>query len=205
MSTALGGKTGERGARLQAGPLYRLTVKQYLKMIRTGILTVEDKVELLEGVIVAKMGRDAPHVLVTRLILDALYRILPAGWFAAKEDPFRTGDSVPEPDCLVIRGTIRDYAKRHPGTTDLALVVEVANTSLGRDRGRKRRIYARAGMPFYWIANLQANQLEVYSDPTGPADGPAYRQVQILGPDDEVPVILDGREVGRIAVRDLLP
>ena len=201
MSTALDRTTGERSARFQAGPLYRLTVKQYLKMIRTGIPTVEDKVELLEGVIVAKTGKNAPHFLVAKLILDVLYRILPVGWHAAKEDPFRTGDSVPEPDCLVIR----DYAKRHLGATDLALVVEVANTSLGRDRGRKRRIYARAGMPFYWIANLQANQLEVYSDPTGPADEPAYRQVQILGPDDEVPVILDGREVGRIAVRDILP
>lgn len=189
----------------QSGPPNRITVKQYLEMIETGILTKDDKSELLEGLVVAKLRKDAPHVLVTRLILDALIRILPVGWHAAKEDPFRTGDSVPEPDCLVIRGAIRDYSTSHPDAVDLGLVVEVANTSLGRDQGLKRRIYARAGVPFYWIANVQAKQLEVHSDPTGPADEPAYRRVQILGPDDEAPVVLDGQEVGRIAVRDLLP
>lgn len=187
------------------GPLYRVSVEQYLEMIRADILRDEDRVELLEGVIVAKMTRHPSHVLATRLILDALGHIPLNGWFVAKEDPIQTRDSVPEPDCSVIRGAIRDYALRHPGLGDMALVVEVAESSLARDRGAKMRIYARAAIPVYWLINLNDRRVEVYTDPTGPADHPTYRQGWAFGPEDELPVILDGREVARIAVRDLLP
>lgn len=185
--------------------MYRLSVEQYLDMARMGILTTDDRVELLEGVLVAKMTKYPPHVLSTRLIMNALEGVVPAGWFVAKEDPIATSDSVPEPDCAVVRGTIRDYASRHPGSGEMAMVVEVADSSLGRDRGFKRRIYARAAIPIYWLANLVESRIEVYSDPTGPASKPEYRAVQVFGPDDAIPVVIDGREVARLAVRDLLP
>lgn len=205
MSTVMSEVIGEGQVRFPIGPLHRFSVEQYLEMVRAGIITDEDKVELLEGVIVAKMGRNPPHVTVAKLVFAALSRVLPDGWHAAKEDPFQSTDSVPEPDCAILRGAIRDYGNKTPASSDIGLVVEVSNTSLSRDRGRKRRAYARAGLPFYWLVNLRASRLELYSDPTGPADKPTYHNVRILGPDDEVPVVLDGREVGRIAVRDILP
>jgi hypothetical protein len=80
------------------GPLYRLSVEQYLEAVRLGVLTEDDRAELLEGVLVAKMGKNPPHVVATKLLCAALARILPAGWHVAKEDPLRTEDSVLEPN-----------------------------------------------------------------------------------------------------------
>src|SRR5581483_11694181 len=140
-----------------------------------------------------------------RLTTHALDRSLPPGWHVAKEDPVVTADSEPEPDVAVLRGEIRDYTDRKPGPEDLGLVVEVADSSLRQDRTVKKRIYARAGVPWYWIVNLLDRRLEVYSDPTGPARRPDYRTRKDYGPEDEVPLVLDDREVARLAVRDLLP
>ena len=106
---------------------------------------------------------------------------------------------------MVIRGQPRDYLEHHPLARELALVVEVSDSSLGHDRGFKKAIYAAAAIAVYWIINLVDRQVEVYTDPTGPADPPDYRQPQDFGPADEVPVVIAGREVARIPVRELLP
>ena len=84
-------------------------------------------------------------------------------------------------------------------------MIEVADSSLDEDRGWKKQIYAHARIPVYWIVNLVARQVEVYTDPTGPADQPDYRQRRDYGPTDEVPLVLDGQEVARIRVSELLP
>jgi Uma2 family endonuclease len=186
-------------------PVWRLSVDQYHAMIRAGILTDDDPVELLEGFLVAKMAKNPPHILAKRLFRRALEQVIPASFFVDEEDPVTTDDSEPEPDVAVFRGTPRDYPDRHPGPQDTALVVEISDSSLGRDRNRKKRIYARASVPVYWIVNLVDRQVEVYTDPTGPADKPDYRQRKDHGPAETVPVVVDGREVGRLTVGDLLP
>lgn len=99
----------------------------------------------------------------------------------------------------------RAYQTRHPGPQEAALVVEVADATLRRDRTLKLRIYARASVPVYWIVNLIDRQIEVYTDPTGPAEQPSYGQHRDYGPADDAPLVLDGREVGRVAVREVLP
>jgi Uma2 family endonuclease len=76
---------------------------------------------------------------------------------------------------------------------------------LARDRGWKKRIYARAKIPVYWIVNLVDMQIEVHADPTGPAEVPDYRQRDVYIPGDSVPVILDGQEIGKVEVTALLP
>ena len=192
-------------ARLPFGRLHRFTPEQYLRMIRVGIITEDDGCELLEGVIVAKRARNPEHVGVARLIFAALSAIVPEGWHVAKGDPFRATDSVPEPDGFVLKGTIRDYMRKTPEHSGLALVVEVSMITLARDRGRKRRIYAHAGIPVYWLANLRENHLELYTEPSGPSPNPSYRNVQTFALDDSVPVVIEGREVGRILVRDIFP
>jgi Uma2 family endonuclease len=190
---------------LVLGPIYRLSVNQYLQMARAGILTEEDRVELVEGVLVTKMGRNPPHILVTKRIYKALTAAVPRGWTVSKEDPFEALVSVPEPDCLVMRGSDDDYRDRLPEPQDVALVVEVSETSLAQDQQEKKRTYARAAIPVYWIVNLISRRIEVYGDPTGPDAQPDYHTRRDYGPDDEVPVVIAGREVGRLAVRDLLP
>jgi Uma2 family endonuclease len=186
-------------------PIWRLSVEQYHEMARAGILTRDDRVELLDGWLVAKMTKHPPHVIATGQTQDALRGIVPDGWFVAKEDPVTTPDSEPEPDLAVVRGTRRDYRDRHPGPQDVALVVEVADTSLPRDQAIKKHLYARAGFPVYWLINLPEGRIEVYTDPTGPADRPDYRQRRDYGPSEAVPLVIDGREAGLLVVRELLP
>jgi Uma2 family endonuclease len=188
-------------------PIYRLSVAQYHAMAGHGILTEDDPVELLEGWLVQKMKRYRPHTLMTGLVRRALEGLPSEGWYIDSHEPITTADSEPEPDVIVIRGDPDDYPDFHPGPDAVALVVEVADSTLRRDRTIKKRIYAhaRARIPIYWIANLIESRFEVYTDPTGPAEQPDYRQRQEYGPDDEIPVVLDGVVVGRLLVRDLLP
>ena len=186
-------------------PIWRLTVPQYHEMVRRGILTDDDPVELLEGWLVVKMGKNPPHVLATDLTADKLHEVKPEGWHVRRQDPITTNDSEPEPDVALARGSNRDYHERHPGPGDLALVVEVADWTLDRDRVTKKRAYARAGIPVYWIVNLIDRQVEVFTDPTGPADEPSYRQHSEVPETSSVALTIDGRDVATIAVRDLLP
>jgi Uma2 family endonuclease len=186
-------------------PIYRLTVAQYHAMADHGILTEDDPVELVEGWLVQKMTKHRPHSRCTLRTRRALESHTPPGWYVDAQEPITLPDSEPEPDVVVIRGAEDDYVDCQPSAGDVALVVEVADSTLAIDQGPKKRAYARAGIPVYWIANLPAGRFELYSDPTGPSDQPDYRQHQTYGPDDELPVVLDGLEVGRLSVRDLLP
>jgi Uma2 family endonuclease len=186
-------------------PIFRLSVEQYHEMIRSGILTADDRVELLEGWLVLKMSKNPPHRVATELAADALRLVVPQGWYVTTQEPVTTSTSEPEPDISVVRGRPRDYVDRHPGPEHLAMVVEVADSSISRDRGIKRRAYARAGVPIYWIVDVAERRVEICTLPTGPAEQPAYGAVQQYGQDEMLPVIIGGQEVGRIAVRDILP
>jgi len=174
-------------------------------MIEADIIDEDTPVELLEGWLVQKMGRNPPHDLATGQLQDLLPPLLPPGYFVRIQGAVTTDTSEPEPDGMVVRGKRRDYAKRHPGPKDSVLIAEVADSSLRRDRGWKKRIYARARVAVYWIVNLVDNQVEVYTEPTGPAKQPDYRQRTDYKPGDKVPVVIDGRVVGQLLVDDLLP
>jgi Uma2 family endonuclease len=169
-------------------------------MIESGILTDDDPVELLEGWLVTCMPKSPRHSHVTRLTRDAFERVVPSGWFVDAQEPITTADSEPEPDVMIVWGHRDNYADRHPGPGDIALVVEVADATLTRDRGLKLRLYAAAGISHYWIINLPDQQLEAHHAP----DGATYRVRTVYAPADSVPLIIAGAEVARIAVRDLL-
>jgi Uma2 family endonuclease len=188
-----------------ADGLWRLSVEKYHEMIEAGILVDDDPVELLEGLLMEKMSKNPAHVFAAQSTRLALERLTPAGWFINTQDPITTLESEPEPDVSVVRGGRREYLARHPFPQDLALVVEVSDSSLRRDHTMKQRVYARASVPAYWIVNLIDGRIEVYTDPTGPEEKPSYRQRNDYSPADEVPFLIEGREIGRIAVRDLLP
>jgi Uma2 family endonuclease len=186
-------------------PVVRLSVKQYHEMINAGILGDGDPVELLEGWLVLKMPKKPSHSSVTRLVRKALLARIPPGWYVDSQEPVTTADSEPEPDLLVMRGDESTYLTRHPRPKDVALVVEVSDVTLHRDRTLKKRIYSRAKIPVYWIVNLIDGHVEVYTGPTGPGDRPDYRRRRDYGRDDELPLVIGRREVGRLAVRELLP
>jgi Uma2 family endonuclease len=171
-------------------------------MIQEGVLERRDRVELIEGLLVVKLSKNPPHIVAGNIGREALARIAPPGWHVAKEDPIMVSDwSEPEPDLALIRGQPRDYLQRHPTAAEVALVVEIAESSLSTDRSEMGRIYAASGIPYYWIVNLIDRQVEVYTGP-GPA---GYQSRQDLKPGQDVPVVVDGVEVGRIPVADILP
>lgn len=185
--------------------LWRLSLEQYHAMARAGILTENDPVELLEGWLVYKMTKNPPHSVATLLMQNALRPFLLEDWFLSSQEPITLANSEPEPDIMIVRGAIRDYLNRHPGVGDTALVIEVADSTLRVDRSFKKHIYARAGIPVYWIVNLIDQQIEIYSQPTGASKRPDYHIRQDYLQADELPVVVDGREIGRLAVKELLP
>ncbi|MBA4188343.1 MAG: Uma2 family endonuclease [Planctomycetaceae bacterium] len=188
------------------GDIWRLSVDRYEAMVLAGVITVNDRVELLEGVMVNKMSKSPAHVTATLLIEDVLRQLVPSGWSVRTEQPIRLDDSEPEPDGVVARGTSRTFAGRHPAPAEIPLVIEVADSSLRRDREDKRRIYARNGITVYWIVNVVDRIVDVYTGPSGPtAITPDYASLTTYRPGDTVPVVLAGTVVGNVKVDDLLP
>jgi Uma2 family endonuclease len=159
-------------------PVRRFTVDEYMRLGDAGILTEDDRVELLEGFIVQKMPRIPRHDATIDILGGLLHRLLPAGWYARDQKVLLTSDSAPEPDMAIVLGEPRDYWKKHPTGKDAVLVIEVSESSLDRDR-RKQRIYARAGIRQYWILDLSANQIEMYAEPDA-ARG-EYQQKKVVG------------------------
>jgi Uma2 family endonuclease len=179
--------------------LYRMTIDEYE---RIGGMLDDDRIELIDGYLVKKMSKNPPHIWAVKTTLKILAGLLPPGWTWRKEDPVRIPDfDEPEPDLAIVRGSDDDYKVRIPGPADVALVIESSETTLARDQGPKLSNYAKAGIPVYWIVNLVDNQVEVYSSPS--PDG--YKVHHDFKPGQDVPVVIDGVEVGRIAVADILP
>jgi Uma2 family endonuclease len=188
---------------------HRITVEEYHRMAEAGIFGPESRVELLEGVIVDKMTKKTPHVHATDLLDDLLHHFLPRGsdYFASMGNPvtIEDRDGEPEPDAMVLRGRLSDYAGRRRTPTDAALVIEVSDTSYRYDRFDKWVTYAGAGVLIYWILDLNRSRLEVHTEPSGQGETASYTRTQVFSPDDEVSLILDGREVARFAASEILP
>lgn len=184
-------------------PLHRITVDEYERIIASGALEDSGRVELIDGYMVDKMGKNADHRYTTRETLKELDRRLPPGWTSQKEDPVRIPDfDEPEPDIAVIRGSDADYRGRLPTADDVAMLVEVSEAKLRQDRGKRRTAYARANIPVYWIVNLVDRQVEVYTRPT--RDG-RYRSRKDYKPGQQIPVVIAGQQLPPIPVDDILP
>jgi len=185
---------------------YRLTVRQFEKMIDAGVFRDEDHVELLGGLLVDKMVKKDPHNFAVGELAERFRDALKPAWVVLEEKSVVLGRFWrPEPDVAVARGPRARYRSNAPGRDDLGLLVEVADTSYAKDRGKKWRKYAAAKIATYWIVNLPQRQIEVYTASFGRGKSAGYRDVTIYGEDDEVPLIIEGRELGRIKVRDVLP
>ena len=162
----------------------------------------DNRVELIDGYIVRRDEMKPAHVGATECLRRRIGAVIPAGWYVREDKPVRIPDwTEPLPDIAVVRGDYRSYLVRHPDPADIALIVEVSDTSLAKDRGEKWDNYAKAGIPVYWIVNLIDHQVEVYTEPAESS----YGAKRVYKPGEDVPVMIDGDEVGRIAVSDILP
>jgi Uma2 family endonuclease len=183
----------------------RWTRAEYDRMVEVGLLGEDDRVELIDGEILTMTPQDSLHSTAITLAHDAL-RVAFAGIGHVRgQCPIALDDmSEPEPDLAVVAGAVRDYTHEHPAAA--LLLVEVALTTLSYARRRKASLYARAGIPEYWVINLRERCLEVYRSPIPREEaryGFDYAAVERLDADRSVTPLLAPTAV--IAVADLLP
>lgn len=144
--------------------LHPLTVDDYRRMVDVGILDEDDKVELLEGAIIAMSPEGRPHAHVYATLTEHLVRgIEDRSLFVRPGNPFEVQpDSMPEPDLAIVD---RSDSSWNSTPERAHLIVEVSFSSLKKDLDRKARIYARAGVPEYWVVNLKALVVHVHLEP----------------------------------------
>ena len=187
-------------------PPHRMTIERYERLVESGVYGPKDPVFLWEGRLVEEMPKGRPHSIASMCLYHPLVLLMLVGWHVEHESPLKIGlDSMPEPDLMVVRGVPRDYLQRSPTAHDVAIVIEVSDSSMAQDSVTKLRAYAADGVPAYWIVNLPKRRVVVYTQPSGPKKKPTYEEYREYGPDDEVPVVLDGLEVGRVSVKEILP
>lgn len=190
-----------------APPLRRLfTRAEYERAAELGLFGPEERLELIGGEVIKKMTPQRSfHATGVTLAAEVLRRTFPKGYVVRVQLPLVLGDeSEPEPDVALVRGEIRDHLAAHPSTA--LLVIEVADTSLAFDRSRKASLYASAGIPEYWILNLQDRVLEVHREPAPMAEQPFghhYRSVTRYAEGESIaPLAAPG---AAIRVADLIP
>lgn len=179
---------------------HRFSVDRYEEMVRLGVLTENDRVELIRGEILEKMTIGPEHSACVKRLNRLLNTLFGSRVCLGVQDPIRLFDSEPEPDVSVARLSPDDYASGHPTAADLLLIIEVADSTLDFDRSQKLPIYAEAGIPEYWIVNLIDRQIEIYRGPQ--VDG-EFSSQYIASSNDEVELLaFPGM---RLAVNDILP
>ena len=147
------------------------TADEYMRMAEVGVLRRGERIELIHGEILTMSPIGTRHCAFvdrfTRLLVTALGE---RAWVRVQGTVRLFPDTMPEPDLAVLR--LRDYRDAHPTPEDILLVIEVAETSLAYDRGRKAALYAEAGIPEYWVTDAVGEAVEVHREP----HGQRYRQ-----------------------------
>jgi Uma2 family endonuclease len=143
------------------------TVSDYHRMSEMGILGPDERTELINGQIVLMVAKGSPHVTSLHLLANVLRDRLGNAALVRTQDPIQLDDwSEPEPDLIIARGTVLDYADHHPRPEEIELVVEVADSTLKQDCEIKDKLYAQAGIADYWVLDLKNRQLHVFRNPT---------------------------------------
>lgn len=145
---------------------HRVTVREYHRMAETGVLSAQDRVELIEGEIIDMTPIGPRHADAVDRIVATFSRQTMPGLRIRVQNPLTLGDaSEPQPDVAIVAD--RSYADAHPWPGDTRLVIEVSDTTLAFDHEVKLALYARFDVPEVWIVDLQAGQLEVHRQPAG--------------------------------------
>ena len=146
---------------------HRFRVQDYERMVADGILTEDDRCELIRGEIVEKMTIGDRHAACVNRLTRILVRLVGDRAIVAVQNPIRLADSVPEPDIALLRPRADFYADGKPGPEDVLLVIEVADASLAYDRAVKLPLYAENGIEACWIVDLNDSAVLVHRQPAG--------------------------------------
>ena len=167
---------------------YRWSSAEFYRLIDAGFIREGSKTFLWDGEIVEPMAENPPHLKTAEnLFLLLLERFPRAAWTINQGRPIQLHDGFdPQPDLVIMRGSRDTYSGRLPRPADLAILIEVASTSYAYDSGFYLEAYARAGIPVYWIVNLPARRVELYTEPE--AERGIYRTRQDFLSGTSVPV-----------------
>ncbi len=161
----------------------KFTVDEYMQMVDIGVLGKEDRVELVDGVILEMAPVGRPHELRVNRLVRLFIHAVPENVEVNIQGTIRLNDlSGPEPDIALLTPQASMDVVNIPDSEGIILVVEVAGSSLQRDRGEKARRYAESGIPELWIFMLESDEIEVSRQPTpdGYADVQVYRRGDTL-------------------------
>ena len=183
----------------------RWTRVEYERLVELGVFQPDERLELIDGVLVVSEPQGRRHAATIRRVLAALRHALGEAWQIDSQLPIALdADSEPEPDVAVVPRDPGAYRDGHPSRA--VLIVEIADKSYRIDRDYKAGLYARAGVPDYWIIDLARDTVEVHRDPEPSTDTPSgwrYRSVVTLGrPATVTPLAAPDAS---ILVADLLP
>ena len=186
-------------------PTRRLSRVEYECLVERGLFEPDDRIELIDGLLVVREPQSSPHVVAVQLAHRALVRAFGSGWNVRQAGPVALDDdSEPEPDLAVVPGEPRDYLGGHPARP--SLVIEVSLTRLTFDREYKASLYARAAIPDYWIVNLVDRVLEVRRSPVTSDTAPygwTFESLTVLPPGTFITPI--AAPFASIPIADLLP
>lgn len=164
----------------------RYTARGYFALVDQGLVSPDERIELLDGIIVSMPPHAPPHAAGIRRAQRVLNAALGNLAVVSSQLPLIAGtSSVPEPDFAVLPGRERDYQEHHPTTAHL--VVEISDSTLVQDRLTKSRIYAGAAIPEYWIVNLRDRVVEWHADPDTALR--VYRRTGRAGDGDRLPLV----------------
>lgn len=177
---------------------WRISVPDFHRMAEVGIFGPDDRVELIDGELIMMAPIGTRHAACVARLVRVLQSAVGNTALIWPQNPLALADDTEVyPDLCLLRPRDDFYAGAVPRPRDALLVVEVSDTTLGFDRGEKRRLYAAAGIAEYWVLDVAAGRMFVYRDP---AEG-GYRLTETPGPEDDVaPVLLPGL---RLAPRGL--
>ena len=157
-----------------------LTVEEYHKMGEAGVISTDEEVELIEGQIIEKPMKGTSHSAVNKYLEKLLESCLGDAALVRVQDPVKLDNySEPEPDIAVVKPDDFYYATHHPTPPEIYLIVEIADTTLKRDTEFKAKVYAKAGINYYWVLDITNRQLYAFREPTPTG----YQNQQILSDD----------------------
>lgn len=168
------------------------SIQRYHRLIASGVLEEDDRIELLNGEIVAMPPINPLHAdLVDTLLHELLPQVAGRAILRVQNPITLPNDSEPEPDIALVIGERHRYRERHPGPDEVLLLIEVADSSARHDMRTKLPVYAEAGIPEVWIVEAERRRISVFTQP----EGNGYRVTQVVVKDGAAPTGISGVSV----------